>query len=86
MKRIREAAPTEKKGQLGAPSTSTPVLLSKFYQGEGASTGSTGDEGRIQVGREKVVVDKSKGIQEGGVMASQKQKKSFLHHAPLRLE
>ena len=85
MKRIREAAPTEKKGQLGAPSTSTPVLLSKFYQGEGASTGSTRDEERMKFRREKVVVDESKGTQEGGVMALQKRKNSFLHHAPLRL-
>ena len=32
-----------------------------------------------------MVVDKSKGTQEGGVMASKKLLKSFSHHAPLRL-
>ena len=30
--RIREATPMEKEGRLGVPSTSTPMLLSKFYQ------------------------------------------------------
>ena len=32
MMRIREATPMEKEGRLGVPSTSTPMLLSKFYQ------------------------------------------------------
>ena len=45
----------------------------------------TRDEERMKFGREKVVVDESKGTQEGGVMAVQERKKSFLHHAPLRL-
>ena len=33
----------------------------------------------------QMVVDKSKGTQEGGVMASKKLQKSFSHHAPLRI-
>ena len=36
-------------------------------------------------GKKQKVADESKGTQEGGVMASKETKKSFLHHAPLRL-
>ena len=50
--RIGEVTPMGKEGLLGAPSTSTPVLLSKFYQEGGPAQVQHGGGGGVQeVGR-----------------------------------
>ena len=50
--RIREATPMEKEGRLGVPSTSTPMLLSKFYQEGGPAQVQEGGGGGVpEVGR-----------------------------------